>query len=49
VEVGTTTPPLSESFDPNNNCYTLTYFGEKTSFSLIGYLKQIIDEKLVNS
>jgi hypothetical protein len=31
VEAGTTTPALSESLDPGNNCCTLTYFGEKAN------------------
>lgn len=49
VEAGTTTPVLSESLDSGNNCCTLTYSGEKASSGLRGYLKQIIDEKLVSS
>jgi hypothetical protein len=39
VEASITTLALSESLDPSNNCCIVTYFGEKVSFSLKGYLK----------
>jgi hypothetical protein len=49
VEARITTLALSKSLDLGNNCCTLTYFGEKVSFGLRGYLKKIIDEKFVSS